>query len=135
MKYHKLSQAEQKERAGILRSGAHYRGGDLDGYASYDSLTPATARVLLEKGYAFADDTQNDSPTFLEMTEFCERHPGFTLYGYVIGDDRDDARVTAEGIQGTAQDVDAMLDFVEMFRSADECDFDRETRSCYCWYD
>ena len=135
MKYRKLSQSEQKERADILRSGANYSGKDQENYSFFSGMTPATARVLLEKGYADPEDCQNGSPSFLEMTEFCEKHPGFTMHGYVIGSDRDDARVTAEGVQGTAQDAEGMLDFFETFRCADSCDTDRETRSCYCWYD
>jgi len=131
----RLTEAEQKERAAIIRSGAVYRGEDTDDYAHFSEMTPETARKLLNMGYANPEDSQNDSPTFEEMTIFCEQHPGFKLHGYVIGNDRDDARVTAEGIQGTAQNIEAMLDFVEMFRYADECDTDHKTLSCFCWYD
>lgn len=133
--YRRLSKAKQKERAEILRSGSVYKGGDYENYAHFSNMTPATARILLEKTYAIGSDEQNGSPSFLEMTEFCEKHPGFTLHGYVIGGDRDDARITAEGVQGTAQNIEAMLDFIEMFKSADDCDFNRETLNCYCWYD
>ena len=133
--YRKLTKAEQKERAGILRSGAAYKGGDYENYARFDYMTPENARKLMEAGYADPEESQNGAPTFEEMTAFCEKHPGFTLHGYVIGDDRRDACITAEGVQGTAQNVEAMLDFVEMFRHADDCDFNRETLSCYCWYD
>lgn len=130
-----LTAAEQKERADIIRSGAEYKGKDTDDYAHFSRMTPETARKLLNAGYADPEESQNGSPTFGEMTAFCERHPGFTLHGYVIGNDRDDARVTAEGVQGTAQNIEAMLDFVETFRCADDCDLNHETRDCYCWYD
>lgn len=130
-----LTAAEQKERADIIRSGAKYSGTDTDDYAHFSEMTPETARKLLDAGYADPEESQNDAPTFEEMTVFCEQHPGFTLHGYVIGGDRDDARTTAEGVQGTAQSIEAMFDFVEMFRYADDCDFNRETLNCFCWYD
>lgn len=133
--YRKLTKAEQKERADILRSGANYKGADQEDYSRFDSMTPATARILLEKTYAIASDEQNGSPSFGEMVEFCEKHPGFTLHGYVIGGTRDDARITAEGVQGKAKDIYGLLDFAEMFGRADDCDYNRETFNCYCWYD
>ena len=133
--YRKLTKAEQKERADILRSGANYKGKDYEDYSHFDSMPPETARLLMKKTYAVASDAQNDSPTFREMVEFCEQHPGFMLHGYVIGGDRDDARITAEGVQGTAKDIDGLFDFVGLFGRADDCDFDRETLNCYCWYD
>ena len=71
----------------------------------------------------------------LDYFAFEAQHPGFTLHGYVIGNDRNDARITAEGVQGTARDIEAMFDFIETFRCADDCDTNRETRGCYCWYD
>ena len=135
MKFHKLTKAKQKERAEILRSGANYKGADQENYSHFDSMTPETARKLMNMGYADPEDSQNGAPTFEEMTVFCEKHPGFKLHGYVIGGDRDDARVTAEGVQGTAQNLEDMLDFIETFRCADDCDTNRETRGCYCWYD
>lgn len=130
-----LTAAEQKERADIIRSGAVYKGEDTDDYARFSGMTPETARKLMEAGYADPKESQNGAPYFEEMIAFCEKHPGFTLHGYVIGGDRWDARITAEGIQGTAQSIDAMIDFIEMFRYADDCDFNRETLHCYCWYD
>lgn len=133
--YRELTKAEQKERADILRSGAIYDGKDTCNYASFSGMTPENARKLMESGYADPEESQNGAPTFEEMTAFCEKHPGFTLHGYVIGGDRRDARITAEGVQGTAQSIEAMLDFIEMFRCADDCDFNRETLNCYCWYD
>jgi hypothetical protein len=130
-----LTAAEQKERADIIRSGAVYTGDDTDDYAHFSEMTPETARKLIKAGYADPDESQNGAPTFEEMTVFCEQHPGFKLHGYVIGNDRNDARITAEGVQGTAQDIEAMFDFIETFRCADDCDTNRETRGCYCWYD
>lgn len=133
--YRELTKAEQKERAEILRSGATYKDEDCANYASFDYMSPETARKLMKEGYADPEESQNGAPTFEEMTAFCEKHPGFMLHGYVIGGDRRDARITAEGVQGTAQSIEAMLDFIEMFRHADDCDFNRETLNCYCWYD
>ena len=133
--YRKLTKAEQKERADILRSGANYKGGDQEEYARFSDMSPETARILLEKTYAIASDEQNGSPSFREMLNFCEQLPGFTLHGYVIGGDRGDARITAEGVQGAAKDIDGLFDFVELFGRADECEYDRETLNCYCWYD
>lgn len=134
----RLTLSEQKERGAIIREGGTaYTDSDDENYARFRDMTPETARKLIEAGFADPEDSQNDSPTFLEMVEFCEKHPGFTIHGYTIGEDRSDARVTAEGVGGEAANADAALDFAEAFRFADDFNIVRGTDHtvCYCWYD
>lgn len=131
-----LTEAEQKERSAIIREGcSRYADRDCENYAHFSGMTAATGRKLINEGFADPEDAQNSCPTFEEIVEFCENHPGFIIHGYTIGDDRRDARVTAEGVEGTAKDLDEMLDFIEAFRYADDLSFSKETLSCHCWYD
>lgn len=136
--YRQLTLDELKERGAIIREGGTaYTDSDDENYARFSGMSPETARKLLEAGFADPEDQQNCSPTFLEMVEFCESHPGFTMHGYTIGEVRDDARVTAEGVQGEAASIDDALDFAEAFRCADDFSIARGTAhpACYCWYD
>jgi len=136
--FRQLTLAEQKERGAIIREGGtNYTSSDYENYARFSGMTAETGRKLIEAGFADPNDQQNDSPTFLEMVEFCEGHPGFTMHGYTIGEDRSDARITVEGIQGEAASIDDALDFAEAFRYADDMSIARGTDhpSCYCWYD
>ena len=130
-----LTVSEQKERMKIIRSGAYVTLGvtGTDNHARFSSMKPETARRLISEGFANPEDSQNDAPTFEQMTAFCEAHPGFVLDGYVIGDDRADARVTADTVRGQPADANAQHAFAELFRYADEiiCTCDE----CYCWYD
>ena len=41
--------------------------------------------------------------------------------------------VSIEGVEGKAKDMNAILDFVDLFRQADE--FILEKDGQYCWYD
>ena len=134
-----LTEEEQKERAEIIREGCEIFGGKGgEDYASYQGMAAETARKLIDEGFANPNDSQNEAPTFEEMTEFCEKHPQFRLLGYVIGGDRDDARVTAEGVSGLTTSMETLTDFLMLFRWADELTVDfvgPNTVDCYCWFD
>lgn len=134
-----LTEEEQKERAEIISEGCGIFGGKGgESYVAYQGMTAETARKLFDEGFANPDDTQNESPSFEEMTEFCEKHPEFKILGYVIGGDREDARVTAEGVSGLITDMESLIDFLRLFRLADELTVDLvepNTVDCYCWYD
>lgn len=67
------------------------------------------------------EQTQNDSPTIRELVTFMQAHPGVNGFGYVIGVDRHDCRVSLEGLEYKGEvTVPLVADFVTLCRHADE---------------
>lgn len=135
-KYKKLTEAEEAERESILHpegSDGIFRGG----ISHYSGLTPDRMRILLEKGYALEDESHNDCPSIGECVEFCERHPGFTMHGYSVSRERNDCRVSVEGVEGEPGCLDeaGLQDFVDVFRFADDFCIGGKNESYYCWFD
>lgn len=104
------------------------------GCTRMDTLTVKQVGHCLDKGWMDPEDTQNDSPTNMEMFEFCVANPSFVMHGYVVSPARDDVRVSIEGVRSikrpTAKQKQA---FVDMFRCADDFDMDKD--GCFAWYD
>lgn len=127
----KPTDEQMKERDMILFGffdKEDYYGGSMD----FSDLHVDRLKKLVELGYADVEECQNNSPTIGDFIEFCDAYPEFTLHGYAITNERDDCRVTIEGVDlGKPVDDKAIKDFVEMFRFAD--DFNLETG--YVWYD
>lgn len=142
----KLTKDERIERDRIVKENLDPTYGELQspksyecgGIASFDGLKPEGMRILIQKGYARADETQNDSPSIEEFTAFCEKHPGFTMHGYLVSEAREDCRVSVEGVIGApdALDAEGVREFVRYFRFADEFALgDNKDQPYYCWYD
>lgn len=104
------------------------------GCRRFSSADVETIRTLMEFGYIDPDDCQNCSPYAGDILAFLESHPCFTAHGYAVSPDRADYRITLEGVElrGT-YDSDTFIDFLELFRFADE--FMVGTDFLYCWYD
>ena len=118
-----------------------------ENYGSHGSLTQRfkgmpirTAEALIANDFLDQEETQNDSPTVREFIDFAKDHldADFTFHGYVVGPEREDCRVSFEGIESNSDEIskETLLDFVKMFLveyPADDTDvgYDR----LYCWYD
>lgn len=104
------------------------------GMVRFDRLDKEDARKLMELGFLDPDDCQNDSPTAKEFLEFAENHgEGWILHGYVISPERDDCRVTIEGLCCEMElTKEELVDFVQLCRFADNFDIEN---GAYCWYD
>jgi len=66
--------------------------------------------------------------------DFMMEHPKFKAFGYAVSNNRDDYRITIEGLEAkdklSAEDIS---DFAKVFSDADE--FELTRRSARCWYD
>lgn len=81
-----MAPLEKQERAGI---------------AQFDGLSFEAANELIHLGAADPEDRQNDAPTFAELVAIAEvGGTGLKLHGYRVSADRDDERITAEGLIG-----------------------------------
>lgn len=107
----------------------------IGGISRFKALDVDTAKELLAKGYIDPDDTQNNSPTNREMIDFCDDGSGrWFLHGYAVSPDRGDCRVSFEGVMANDPlTKDDIIDFLRMFRYADELDVDEG--SAWSWYD
>lgn len=90
---------------------------------------------LLKEKLIDPEENQNGSPTTKEFFDFMKKYPQFLALGYVISKDRDDARISIEGIEndGSAVDAGTMQAFIEEYRFADE--FICRGNQLYAWWD
>ena len=109
---------------------------NMGGIIHYTGLSASKLKTLIKERFADPDETQNDSPTIQEFLDFMTEYPGFRAHGYIVEKERSDYRVSIEGLEWEDEDeipVQALIDFAEMFRFADE--FCLEKFNAYCWFD
>src|SRR5262249_26540474 len=89
---------------------------------------------LLTERYLDPDERQNASPSASEFFAFMQRHPGMLAHAYATCTEREDDRVTIEGVsyRGTVSQ-DLRREVVQLFGSADECRVDAS--GVYVWFD
>ena len=100
---------------------------------SFDGMNYATALTAVKNGWANPEETQNESPSIKEIMEFLKVNPSFTAIGYVVTPEREDTRISFEGVIATKEPSKKEYKaYVEMCRSADEFDNKFPYRA---WYD
>ena len=104
------------------------------GTRRFDGLSLKKLRRLVELNFIDLEDNQNNSPTVREFIEFMEKYPDYTVMGYTVSIDRDDYRVSLDGIEKrkvvySEEEVD---DFSSLFGDADEFD---TGNAMYAWFD
>ena len=130
------SDADLREQ---LIFGRNYAPADYaaGGICEFENLRFETAKELLARGLLPPGDRQNEAPTAQAFVDFMEQHdPGnWILSGYSVAPDREDVRVSIDGIKslGPLTDHD-MVDFLRTFRDADELIAEDE-QPVFCWYD
>lgn len=124
---------DDKRRCEIMGiSNTHgYR---LGGIFHFGNLTLEQLDKLLEEKFIDPKEAQNNSPTVDDFRFYMKRFSGATAHGYIISPERDDYRVSIEGIECEGDfDVETQIDFYKTFRFADEliCN----DNYMYCWFD
>lgn len=110
----------------------------LGGISYFKEASPKVIRELISVGFADPEEAQNSSPTIREFLEFIESQPdpeNWYLHGYSVSPEREDVRVSIEGI-GSYGPVasENLADFVMENRFADTLDI-MPDHKVYCWYD
>jgi hypothetical protein len=82
-----------------------------NGYGHFRGLPIEKAEQLLAERFLDPDEGQEFSPPALVFLDFMRRFPGVTAHGYLIGPDREDYRVTIEGVAYQGPISAAMLWF------------------------
>ena len=130
MEFEKYTEEQDKERCELVGVNDKSLSG---GCASFSGMTYETLQKLVDKGYADLEDSQNDSTTLGEYLEFMKTHPRFRAHGYVISNDRNDRRITVEGLASSNITLNELHDFIALERYADE--FEATQSYCRSWWD
>lgn len=105
----------------------------------FDHVTVETLQKLVDLDVLELDDAQNDAPTAGEFMEYMRNHPemNVTAHGYVVTPERDDYRVSIEGLNANPTTHEDLLSFMWEFDSADDMCGDEKDGiySAYCWWD
>ena len=100
----------------------------------FSSLSLDNLVKLANEKFIDPEEAQNDSPTVQEFGEFMVKHPGVTAHGYSICRERDDYRVSLEGIEFKGEvSIELMSDFVQFCNGADE--LVTEPNHLFAWWD
>lgn len=105
------------------------------GIASFE-ISSTLIKTLIKEEFADLNDVQNDSPTMREFLEFCDKYSNYNinLHGYAVSSERNDYRITIEGISYHGLVTkEMMVDFTILCQDAD--DFICNKNELYCWYD
>ena len=107
----------------------------MGGIKHFKSLSLDELEQLVKEGFADPEETQNDAPSIQEFLDFMRKYPVAFAHGYVVSNDREDVRVSVEGLEIDREDVTHELfrEFVALCRFADE--FDDSDAGLYSWWD
>ena len=103
------------------------------------SCSKETVQQLLDEGFIDPSECQNCSPTTSEFMEYVRDFDDVTFECYAISPDRNDYRITIEGVDIEIPDnnYDLISYAVETFHYADEFSFNHGS-GCYflhAWWD
>lgn len=130
MDFEKYTEEQDKERCKLVGVDTKNFFG---GCARFVGMTYKTLQALVDKGYADPEDNTNGSTTLGEYLEFMKEHPRFKAHGYVISNDREDRRITIEGLEAKRVTIKEMVAFTNLDRFADE--FEATQLYCRSWWD
>ena len=105
------------------------------GIREFGYLNAEDLNKLLDLGLADPDEQKNElAPTTKEIAKFLNDHQNFWAHGYVVSPERDDYRVSLEGVEcGSDYDTSDVQDFFSLFKYPDGVSV--EETGMYCWFD
>ena len=117
---------------GNVSTNYHQHGG----CRSFEALTLEQLQYLIDNNFIDLEDCQNSAPSVEEMFEFMKAHSDFVAHGYVVSPDRDDYRVSLEGLRYRGKkkvSVKLVAEFVSFCQGADALEVDE--KQLFCWWD
>ena len=104
------------------------------GIAYFESLTIEQLDELLLNRFIDPGEYQNESPTTKDFYQFMSKFPMVVAHGYATSPDREDYRVTIEGLFAREADVNDALkkEFHTFCHEADEYE---DAGDLYSWWD
>ena len=109
-------------------------GGTYGSISRFKSVPIDLLEKLIFHGFVYLGKW-NSCPGVQDLfLPFLQRHPDFTAHGYAVSKERQDSRITIEGIECAApMTIETVIDFANSFRRAD--DFSLSSSNARCWYD
>jgi hypothetical protein len=107
--------------------------GDL---RQFKRLPLEVLQKLIDGGFVDMDEW-NDCPGVDSLfLPYLEKHPSYRAHGYVISADRDDTRVTVEGIESSGPLSGADIkEFIYTFKAAGADEIGHMNGVLGCWFD
>ena len=120
------SDAYYQQRLGYTGSGG-------SGCRSFKGLILKALERLSRMGLA-DEGPWNNCPGNASFLWFMRRHPSWTAHGYAVSPEREDVRITIEGLEKSGRvGARERAEFREGLGRADE--FEASARYARCWYD
>lgn len=108
--------------------------GWLGGTRRFEELNLSQLKELVDNEFIDLEDCQNCSPSVGDFLEFMSKYPKVLAHGYAVSHNRDDYRVSLEGLYFKGRVSKELLkDFVYLCRHADE--FNIGDNTLYSWWD
>lgn len=106
----------------------------LGGTRRFESLDLEQLELLIKNKFIDLEECQNCSPSVADFRDFMKQYPEVMAHGYAVSHNRDDYRVSLEGLwfRGNVSKK-MLLDFVHLCRHADE--FVTGDDELYAWWD
>lgn len=125
---------DHQRRDQLLGLTVDWAEGSGGGVAWFESLGLDALEALFAEGFVDPLDRQNAAPTAGEFLEYLRRFPAATVHGYAVSPEREDYRVSVEGLFMARQHVTfrARLRARALCRRTDAREFRGDL---YCWYD
>lgn len=104
------------------------------GIERFENIDVKVLETLLLEKFIDPSDRQNESPSVKEFYDFMCKYPQVLAFGYAVSPNRDDYRISIEGIYVPQNKVTTKLkeEFRELSKNADEVYYDGEL---YAWWD
>jgi hypothetical protein len=106
----------------------------VGGLRYFRGLPLPVLEELITHGFVDRGDWNDCPGVDAAFLPFMRRNPEFAAHGYAVDWDRDDVRISIEGVQKLAPlSKTELIDFINTFNGADEVQVTEQ--SAYCWYD
>lgn len=108
--------------------------GHVGGIVRLDRIGVTTLETLFRERFVDPNDSQDEAPSASELLAFMQKHPEVLAHGYAVSPDREDYRVTIDGlsVQSSFATAELKLAFLEFCKDADELDLKNGLRA---WWD
>ena len=123
-----------KKRDKLLGLSVIWGKDDSGGIIYVDSLPLPLLEQLFNERFIDPNDRQNFAPSAKEFLDFMRKHPAAVAHGYVVSPNREDYRVSIEGLFVRRKDVTPELrqEFKKFCKGADELNLNGNLSS---WWD
>lgn len=109
---------------------------DMGGIMRIECITIDQMRELIDNDFLDLEEKQNFAPRIKYIYEFMKKYPDFEAHGYAVSPNRDDYRVSIEGVRLKRKATkEEYKEFRLLFEAADEISAINGEAGLFCWFD